>query len=71
MWEPERLTTQWASTACYKDSYTRFYLTPKYSPSRTILEFCSVFIYSAYVDRFTLKLIRLEDASEYTVDGNS
>jgi hypothetical protein len=22
MWEPRRLTTLWASTACYKDSFT-------------------------------------------------
>jgi hypothetical protein len=22
MWEPQRLTTLWASTACYKDSFT-------------------------------------------------
>jgi hypothetical protein len=25
MWEPRRLTTLWASTACYRDSFT-FYL---------------------------------------------
>jgi hypothetical protein len=25
MWDPRRLTTLWASTACYKDSFT-FYL---------------------------------------------
>jgi hypothetical protein len=24
-WEPRRLTTQWASTACYRDSFTYFY----------------------------------------------
>jgi hypothetical protein len=24
MWEPRRLTIQWASTACYKDSFTFF-----------------------------------------------
>jgi hypothetical protein len=27
MWEPRRLTTLWASTACYRDSFTFFYLT--------------------------------------------
>jgi hypothetical protein len=26
MWDPQRLTTLWASTACYKDSFT-FYFT--------------------------------------------
>jgi hypothetical protein len=25
MWEPRRLTTLWASTACYKESFTFFY----------------------------------------------
>jgi hypothetical protein len=25
MWEPRRLTTLWASTACYRDSFTFFY----------------------------------------------
>jgi hypothetical protein len=29
MWEPRRLTTLWASTACYTDSFTFFYLTLK------------------------------------------
>jgi hypothetical protein len=24
MWEPQRLTTLWASTACYKDSFLAF-----------------------------------------------
>jgi hypothetical protein len=24
MWEPQRLTTLWASTACYRDSFTYF-----------------------------------------------
>jgi hypothetical protein len=28
MWEPRRLTTLWAFTACYRDSFT-FYLSPK------------------------------------------
>jgi hypothetical protein len=28
MWEPRCLTTLWASTACYKESFT-FYLSPK------------------------------------------
>jgi hypothetical protein len=27
MWEPWRLTTLWASTACYRDSYTIFFFT--------------------------------------------
>jgi hypothetical protein len=26
MWKPRRLTTLWASTACYRDSFTFFYL---------------------------------------------
>jgi hypothetical protein len=26
MWEPRRLTTLWAFTACYRDSFTFFYL---------------------------------------------
>jgi hypothetical protein len=26
MWEPPRLTNLWASTACYRDSFTFFYL---------------------------------------------
>jgi hypothetical protein len=25
MWEPRRLTTLWAFTACYRDSFTFFY----------------------------------------------
>jgi hypothetical protein len=25
MWEPRRLTTLWASTACYRDSFTFFF----------------------------------------------
>jgi hypothetical protein len=28
MWEPRLLTTLWASMACYKDSFTVFYLLP-------------------------------------------
>jgi hypothetical protein len=24
MWDPRRITTQWASTACYRDSFTFF-----------------------------------------------
>jgi hypothetical protein len=26
MWDPRRLTTLWASTACYRDSFTFFFL---------------------------------------------
>jgi hypothetical protein len=26
MWDPRRLTTLWASTACYRDSFTFYYL---------------------------------------------
>jgi hypothetical protein len=26
MWEPRRLTSPWASTVCYKDSFTSFLL---------------------------------------------
>jgi hypothetical protein len=26
MWEPQRLTILWASTACYRDSFTLLYL---------------------------------------------
>jgi hypothetical protein len=26
MWKPRRLTTLWASTACYRDSFTFFYV---------------------------------------------
>jgi hypothetical protein len=26
MWDPQRLTTLWAFTACYRDSFTYFYL---------------------------------------------
>jgi hypothetical protein len=29
MWEPQRLTSQWALTACYRDSFTSF--TPRFS----------------------------------------
>jgi hypothetical protein len=25
MWEPQRLTTLWTSTACYRDRFTSFY----------------------------------------------
>jgi hypothetical protein len=28
MWEPRRLTTLWASTACYRDSFTFTTLSP-------------------------------------------
>jgi hypothetical protein len=28
MWEPRRLTTLWALTACYRDSFTFIYLLP-------------------------------------------
>jgi hypothetical protein len=31
MWEPRRLTTVWASTACYRDSFT--FLLPFYLDS--------------------------------------
>jgi hypothetical protein len=27
MWEPRRLTTLWAFTACYKDSFTSYLFT--------------------------------------------
>jgi hypothetical protein len=27
MWEPRRLTTLWASMACYRDSFTFFFFT--------------------------------------------
>jgi hypothetical protein len=27
MWDPQRLTTLWAFTACYRDSFTFTYLT--------------------------------------------
>jgi hypothetical protein len=30
MWEPRRLTTLWASTACYRDSFTVFLITTDY-----------------------------------------
>jgi hypothetical protein len=30
MWEPRRLTNLWASTACYRDSFTCFYLYLQY-----------------------------------------
>jgi hypothetical protein len=26
MWEPRHLTTLWASTACYRDSFTSFFI---------------------------------------------
>jgi hypothetical protein len=32
MWEPRRLTTLWASTACYRDSFTLY--TPPSEPFR-------------------------------------
>jgi hypothetical protein len=31
MWEPQHLTTLWASTASYKDSFTFFYVTVSYN----------------------------------------
>jgi hypothetical protein len=45
MWEPRRLTTLWASTACYRDIFTLLYLLfdPEYgsdvSPKRHNLDF--------------------------------
>jgi hypothetical protein len=30
MWEPRRLTTVWASTACYRDSFTFFFTVHNY-----------------------------------------
>jgi hypothetical protein len=30
MWEPRRLTTMWASTVCYRDSFTFFFVTTGY-----------------------------------------
>jgi hypothetical protein len=32
MWEPRRLTTLWASTACYRDSFTFF--SPLFAPEQ-------------------------------------
>jgi hypothetical protein len=31
MWEPRRLTTLWAFTACYRDSFTFFFLLQRHS----------------------------------------
>jgi hypothetical protein len=39
MWEPRRLTTVWASTACYRDSFTSFFL-----PLYTDILFLIIFI---------------------------
>jgi hypothetical protein len=36
MWEPQRLTTLWASTACYTDSFTFFFAI--LNPSKARLE---------------------------------
>jgi hypothetical protein len=33
MWGPRRLTTLWASTACYRGSFTYFFFTLQYSLS--------------------------------------
>jgi hypothetical protein len=38
MWEPRHLTTLWASTACYRDSFTFYYLTLIFTKPH---EFCS------------------------------
>jgi hypothetical protein len=51
VWDPGRLTTLWASTACYKDSvtiYFYFYHTVHYSfrflsPSLPLINFISYF----------------------------
>jgi hypothetical protein len=39
MWEPRRLTTLWASTACYRDSFTFFFL-PLYLRFRKVNSKC-------------------------------
>jgi hypothetical protein len=38
MWEPQRLTNLWASTAYYRDSFTYFYFTSMYVILDGVLE---------------------------------
>jgi hypothetical protein len=50
MWEPQRLTTQWASTACYSDSFLCDFI--KIIPIQTI-----TFLSGFENDRCSLKII--------------
>lgn len=52
-------------------SHLNFVYEHKYFPSHTILEFCSVFIHSTFVDRFFLKLTRVDDFSGHILEGSS
>jgi hypothetical protein len=61
MWEPRHLTTLWACTACYGDSFMFFYLTPWSSPtweadscqSSEWSQWISLFRHPKVHDRFT------------------
>jgi hypothetical protein len=50
MWEPRRLTALWASTACYRDSFTffTFILVPKFRhiTSRSLLSLNMIFYFT-------------------------
>jgi hypothetical protein len=41
MWEPRRLTTLWASTACYRDNFTFFLLAMQEYKCVENKEFCN------------------------------
>jgi hypothetical protein len=47
MWEPRYLTTQWASTACYRDSFTFYNLAGSECKDDGLTEY-----YAAHFDRY-------------------
>jgi hypothetical protein len=47
MWEPQRLTTLWASTACHRESFM-FWPFISVSPANSHSTNCSAFVYSSH-----------------------
>jgi hypothetical protein len=39
-WEPRRLTTIWASTACHRDSFTSYFMISTARGTRSVCDVC-------------------------------
>jgi hypothetical protein len=48
MWDPRRLTTLWASAACYRDSFTLPYLTLPYLTFTVLVDLGRFFSFLNY-----------------------
>jgi hypothetical protein len=59
MWEPGHLTNLWASTACYRDSFT-FSLQIKRLSHRNLFKMCQLLLFCILLLLFLVKRYRIQ-----------